>query len=274
MNEVTEQPVMETPSETDLVAAVRTVLEASNEPLTLSKIRSSLPARFRGVSLEALTETLQRQVAANVFIQYPKYRSQQDRFWDRPMRVHVAQLLRTTLEEKPLPLSEIRRKLPDYAKTQADSVLEEQLAQGLLYQHPPASSRGGPRYGVGRPDPKEALNAELSGVFARLERLGFTQQQIRQGALELLHEEEWAPTPPPAKEPSRPPKPAEAESATEQEPAAATGPTDAGEKTWRPESGPQSGTPHAHGPASVDAAAAVPAHQPATQPPRGEDNPS
>ena len=31
--------------------------------------------------------------------------------------------------------------------------------------------------------------------FARLEKLGFSQAQLREGALELLHEEEWASVP-------------------------------------------------------------------------------
>ena len=151
---VAQTTAVETPSESDLVAAVRTVLEKSDEPLTLSKIRAALPARLRSVSLDALAEVLRRQVAANALQQYPKYRSQQDRFWDRPMPVHVAQLLRVTLAEEPLGLPELRRKMPDYAKTLTESVLNDQVAQGRLFQHPPATKRTGPRYGAGRPEPR------------------------------------------------------------------------------------------------------------------------
>jgi len=179
------------PSETDLAAEVQRVLEGSPEPLTLSKIRSSLPARLRSVTLEALAEVLRRQVAANVLVQYPKYRSQQDRFWDRPMNVHIAYLLRQTLEETPLPWSELRRKLPDYAKALAEAVLEDQVAQGLLHRHPPTSSRSGHRYGVQRPEAREYLRGELTGAFERLEKLGFSQAQLREGAMELLQQEEW-----------------------------------------------------------------------------------
>src|SRR5207244_777302 len=125
------------------------------------------------------------------------YRSSQDRFWDRPMPVHVAQLLRVTLAEEPLGLPDLRRKMPDYAKTLTESVLNDQLAQGRLFQHPPASKRSGPRDGAGRPNPKERLRQELTQAFARLEQLGFTQAQLRAGALELLHEEEWASPPRP-----------------------------------------------------------------------------
>ena len=184
------------PSDTDLMAAVRRVLEASPEPLTLSKIRSALPASFRSLSLEALAEALQRQVAANVLVQYPKYRSPQDRFWDRPMRVHVAYLLQTALTEQPLATSELRRKLPDYAKSQADAILEEEVAQGRIHRHPPTSSRSGPRFGVAPPDPRSFLSTELSTLFGRLEKLGFTQSQLREAAMDLLRDEEWAPTPP------------------------------------------------------------------------------
>src|SRR5262249_23826498 len=80
-------------------------------------------------------------------------------------------------------------------KTLIESVLLDQVAQGKLHQHPPASKRTGVRYGVGRPDPKEFLRQELSAAFARLEQLGFTPRQLREGALELLHEGEWAAPP-------------------------------------------------------------------------------
>jgi hypothetical protein len=198
MTQLVEDNVTSPPSDTDLVAAVRRVLQASPEPLTLSKIRAALPANFRAVSLEALAEVLQRQVAANVLVPYPKYRSPQDRFWDRPMRVHIAYLLQAALKEGPLGASELRRKLPDYAKTQAESVLDEEVAQGRLHRHPPANSRSGPRFGVEPPDPRAFLRHELSTLFLRLERLGFTQEQLRQSALDLLHDEEWGPTPTPA----------------------------------------------------------------------------
>jgi hypothetical protein len=203
MTQLTDQTSAPTVSETDLAAEVQRVIGSSSDPLTLSKIRSSLPARLRSVGLETLGEMLHRQVAANVLIQYPKYRSQQDRFWDRPMTVHIAHLLRETLEDGPLAASELRRKLPDYAKAQADAVLEDQVAQGLLHRHPATNSRSGPRYGVTRPNARDYLRGELTGVFSRLEKLGFSQAQLREGALELLHEEEWATTAERASEPGQ-----------------------------------------------------------------------
>jgi len=197
---VTDQPVAVVAPDTDVLAAIRTVLESSNEPLTLSTIRTALPGRLR-TSPENLTEVLRRQVAANVFVQYPKYRSPQDRFWDRPMPVHLANLLSNVLAEKPLGMSEIRRKLPDYAKTLAEPILEEQVAKGILFRHPPLSSRTGPRYGVRSPQAREYLRPELAKVFQRLEQLGFSQTQLREGAMELLNEEEWSePRPAPAQQ--------------------------------------------------------------------------
>jgi hypothetical protein len=197
MTQVAEQNANAPVADTDLVAAVRRVLAASPEPLTLSKIRSALPAGFRSLTLEALAEALQRLVTANVLVQYPKYRSPQDRFWDRPMAVHVAALLRQTLEEGPLPWSELRRKLPAYAAPQAEGVLQEQVAQGLLHRHPKAGSRGGERFGVRPPEAKDYLRPELTTLFRRLGELGFSHGQLRQSALELLHEEEWAEAPAP-----------------------------------------------------------------------------
>ncbi len=186
MSQLTEPSQGETAvDQPDLGAEVRRVLEASPEPLTLSKIRSSLPARQRGISLEELAEHLRRQVAANVLIQYPKYRSQQDRFWDRPMPVHVAALLRGALEEAPLGLTELRRKLPAYAVPHAEEVLQEQLSQGLLFRLPKIAGRGKERLSVKSADPKEYLRSELMTLFSQLEQLGFSQAQLRAGALEL-----------------------------------------------------------------------------------------
>ncbi len=194
MMPVTDSKPAEAAVEPDLVAEIQRILRASDEPLTLSKIRAHLPARFRSTPPEELTELLQRQVAANVLVQYPRYRSQQDRFWDRPMPVHVAVLLGASLQGGPLPWSELRRKLPAYAQGQAEAVLEEQVAQGKLFRHP-RTGRGGDRFGVLPPDPKDYLRQELVTVFRRLEQMGFTQAQLREAALDLLHEEEWSSAP-------------------------------------------------------------------------------
>lgn len=183
-----------TDTKPDLLTEIRRVLEQSQEPLTLPKLRSRLPAAFRSLSGEELTEVLQRQVAANVLWQYPKYRSSQDRFWDRPMDVHVSMLLSGSLEAGPLPWSELRRKLPAYAQSHALLALEKQIAHGRLHRHP-RTGRGGERYGVRPADPKDYLRDELQQVFRRLEALGFTQPQLREAAYGLLHEEEWSPAP-------------------------------------------------------------------------------
>jgi hypothetical protein len=192
-------------AETDLAAAVQHVLQASTEPLTLAKIRSALPTSLRTISPEELAECLRRLVAANVLQPFPKYRSQHERYWDRPMSVHLAQLLRTVLQEGPLAWSELRRKLPVYAQTQAESILHEQVAQGLLHRHPPLTPRGAPRYGITPPDPRDYLRLELATLFGRMtERFGFSQTQLRTAALELLHEEEWGSVPVPSAETATP----------------------------------------------------------------------
>jgi hypothetical protein len=210
MTQVIDPTPPATPPETDLVAEVQRVLANSREPLTLSKIRAALRGPFRATGPDDLAECLRRQVAANVVIAYPRYRSQQDRFWDRPMSVHIADLLREVLEGGPLAWSEVRRKLPAYAQGQAEAVLQELLAQGGLYRHPRQGGRGKDRIGLEPPDPREYLRAELAVLFRRMEQLGFSQAQLRAGAMEVLHEDEWAPAsaaPPelgPAREGTRP----------------------------------------------------------------------
>src|SRR5262249_20316659 len=146
--------------------------------------------------------------AANALHKYPKYRSQQDRYWDRGMPLHIAALLRGALEGGPLGWSELRRKLPAYAQGQAQQVLDEQVRQGLLHRHPKAGSRGSERFGQQPANPRDYLRQELPGMFTRLAALGFSRQDIRQAAIELLHEEEWDVEPPP--QPERAAEPDEA----------------------------------------------------------------
>ena len=191
MSQVFEQEPREAPAGTDVAGAVQRILANSEEPLTLSKIRAALSGGNRKMALEDLGLLLRRQVAANVIYQYPKYRSAQDRFWDRPMPLHVASLLRTALEEGPLAWPQLRRKLPEYAVAHAEVVLQEQIAQGRLFRHPPAGSRGGERYGATQPDAREYLRRELPALFGKLQRLGFTELQLREAAMAVLQEEEW-----------------------------------------------------------------------------------
>src|SRR5262249_14309755 len=84
-----------------------------------------------------------------------------------------------------------------------EAILNEHLAQKQLHRHPRVGGRSGERFGLHAPDAKEYLKTELAEVFGRLEQLGFNRPQIRAGALELLHDEEWAPEPPQPRAPAR-----------------------------------------------------------------------
>src|SRR5262249_58701586 len=48
------------------------------------------------------------------------------------------------------------------------------------------------RYGTWLLDARKYQRNEVMVLLNRMEELGFTQGQVRAGALELLHEEEWA----------------------------------------------------------------------------------
>jgi len=184
----------------ELITALQRVMQESEEPLTVPKIRSHLPVAMRSLDID---EALRRQASANVFQVYPKYRSQHERYWDRPMPVHVAALIKSTLAEGALGTSELRRKLPAYAQGLFETVLQEQIAQGKVYRHPKLG-RGSERVGIRPADAKEYLRPELTSVFKKLEPLGFGWAQLREAGLELLHEEEWASPPPQSETPTQP----------------------------------------------------------------------
>lgn len=186
------QAIRLTDGATDVVEAIRDVLRASDQPLTPTRIRAVLPLPLRTLSLEAIRAALRRQVAAQVLILFPKYRSDQDRYWDRPLRQHVEQLLRRILRDGPMTRTELRRRLPAYARILADNVLDAWLVKGRVYEHPSSSRRAGPRLALYPADPRPHLRLELDALFGRLEHLGFTRPQLRDAALTILQAEDWS----------------------------------------------------------------------------------
>ena len=176
----------------DLVDAVHSVLKQSDEPLTIPRIRERLPEEFRGIAPEVLADMLQRQVAANVLVMCPKYRSGQDRYWDRSLREHTKVVIRDTLRVGPASWSYLRKRLPKYLRHLAESVLNEELAKGSLHRHPPTTVRNGPRYALEPADVRTYIAKELSAMLQRLEQRGFPCSQTRMAIMQLLQEDEWA----------------------------------------------------------------------------------
>jgi hypothetical protein len=227
MTEVLDHAPSPGPTATELMSEVRRVLAASSEPLTLSKIRAHLPTALRTVPLETISRALEPLVEHSVIYKYEPYRSPHPRFWDRPMPEHLAALIEQVLtDEGPLAWPQLHRKLPSYVKDTPEKMetigklLEDQVRQQKLYLHPASGSRSGKRYGIEAPDPREPLRKELPALFDRLERqMGFTRAQLREAAIELLHEEEWES---PA---SRPESAAEATAPAATEPADGEAPT-------------------------------------------------
>ncbi len=179
-------------TQTELVDIVRDILRHSTEPLTIPRIRERLPGPLRLMRTEDLTEIVRRQVAAHVLVMCPKYRSSQDRFWDRSLHEHAKVVLRAALSSGPMSWADLRKKFPKYLRHLADSVLNEELARGVIFRHPPTSMRMGPRFALLPPDVRAYAGKELREMLACLEQCGFARAEAREAIMHLLHEDEWA----------------------------------------------------------------------------------
>jgi hypothetical protein len=137
-----------------------------------------------------------------VFFEYPRYRSQHLRYWDRPIQDHVRELLLEALEDQPLSWPQLRARLPAYTRTLAQRLLYEDVARGFLFLHP-RLSHGTDRYSFSPPDVKNYVRSEMDGLFHRLERLGFSRVALQDAARELLTDQELAEEPCRVFEPAR-----------------------------------------------------------------------
>ncbi len=135
---------------------------------------------------------LRRQVEAHVLVMCPKYRSSQDRFWDRPLREHAKVVLRESLRDGPASWSDLRKKFPKYMRHLAESVLNEELARGTLHRHPPQSARKGPRFGLQPADVRTYASRELQDLLGRLEQIGFAPTDVREAMMQFLQDDEWS----------------------------------------------------------------------------------
>lgn len=187
--------VLPSSNDIDLVDAIRAVLRQAEEPLTIPKLRERLKDSARTIGIEELSDVLARQVAANVLVMCPKYRSSQDRYWDRPLREHAGVVLREALAVGPMSWTDLRKKFPKYLRHLAESVLNEELAKGAIHRHPPASPRMGPRYALLPPEVREYVSRELNGVLVRLGESGFARHEVCEAIMQLLQENEWAESP-------------------------------------------------------------------------------
>src|SRR5205807_2709200 len=108
------------------------------------------------------------------------------------------EMLHAILAAAPLSWRELRGRLPRYARYLAESVLNDQLAHGKLFRHPPRTARSAPRFALHPPDVRACLRPALDGLFARFEPMGFSRAELRRGLRQLLHEgdRDAAPEPP------------------------------------------------------------------------------
>ncbi|MFO0965820.1 MAG: hypothetical protein U0793_09590 [Gemmataceae bacterium] len=183
----------------DPVEAIVAALRRSPQPMSAARLRGCLA--LRGLTVQGLEPILRRQVAAGVLFLYPKYRGAGDRFWDRPIQVHLGQLVRAALLAGPLTWSELRRRLPDYAKIFGDAALKDEIALGRVFRHPPTGPRQGVRYALCPPAAEPYVRQELSGLFRRLATLGFAEDKVRTALRVILdgksgspahyHTEDW-----------------------------------------------------------------------------------
>jgi hypothetical protein len=202
---------LEPPTEDGIELRLRDALRAAAEPLAVSKIRASLPARQRAAA-EELQSILEALVARGAAYRFAPYRTQNraPRYWDRSPVVYVRQLILAALQGKNRSARDLekalQRPLADWKKQERQEAIGRLVSEGAVYRLPPLPGSKAVRYSLSPPDPADYLRAAMNRflqhenkVEQQLAPLGIQPRQVREATLRMLGRE---PSPNSPREPS------------------------------------------------------------------------
>ena len=146
----------------DLHSAIRHALAASDEPLTVSKIRAALPTALRQTPLEECEQNPAAGDRGQQAAPVSEVSQSQDRYRDRPMPVHVAHLLSVALDERPRPGPNCAASCPPTRRSWL-AVVEREIHENCTHRHPRHPARGPEsRSAYGRPTPRITCGTNCS----------------------------------------------------------------------------------------------------------------
>ncbi|MFH0343664.1 MAG: hypothetical protein ACHBNF_16410, partial [Chromatiales bacterium] len=182
----------------DIARAILSLLEASPDPLPVSKLKAGLRKRH-DLSVQELEALVASQAGLGTVFRYAPLRGEGYRYWDRDRGHYLDTLIERELRAAALPMHTLRgrvaRRVGDVSEGELSVRVGGLLRVGRLHELPRGPGSRSVRLSAKPPDPK----AYLSGMVQRLvqaieeeslklEACGLTRSAIYAAARALLEE--------------------------------------------------------------------------------------
>jgi hypothetical protein len=143
---------------------VLAALALQQQPVSISRLRSSLPSPFRGKP--ASFKTRLENLAGISF--FPTGKPTQPLVWDRSPAVFVETVILAALSKKPLTISEIetktRAKLKHLSPADRRRVFDSLLSTQRIFRWPKKPGTKSEKFGISPPDPRDYLASALKAL--------------------------------------------------------------------------------------------------------------
>jgi len=189
----------------DRAAVEEVILRALSlqaKPVTISRLRASVPAPFRGkpAAFQACLEPL---VESRRVWLYPSGTPAPPLVWDRSPDVFAETVICAALSKQPLSLGDIEKKtrtqLKGLSPTDRRAIIDRLLAQGRLFRWPRKPRVRTDKLGLHPPEPQAylapalaALNKAIAQVAAAFAEVGIHPSQTHAAALAAVQAQDWA----------------------------------------------------------------------------------
>jgi len=165
----------------DLDALLKKLVAQASDPLSVTRMRRSLPPGYR-IPLDQLQERLLALARQGLLFEWP---TQPKRYASRPLEAFVRErIIEVLTRHRTLTAAEISKKLPAVAKPLLAKILEKLIKERCVWKHPKIGRRE--PYGIAPPDPLDYLRPKLDKLVAILGKLGFSPTGIREAFQEYL----------------------------------------------------------------------------------------
>lgn len=190
------------PDEKALEGVVLASLAMQPQPVTISRLRSSLPAPFRGKPATFTTHLGRLAESGRIWF-FPSGKPNQPLVWDRSPAVFVESVVLAALNKKPLTIGEIekktRAKLKHLTHEDCRLVIDKLLSDRQIFRWAKKPGTKTEKLGITPPDPREylasalkALGKAVAKVANAFSEVGISPSETYAAAIAAIQSQDWA----------------------------------------------------------------------------------